>query len=125
MGCKCGILDRCVDEQSAAFDFADGTVQAADVDQSACLFDILAQEVDQIGPATQKSTIGADTRKGVRPVRRSDVGQGGHAAVSASIASMASTIPLCAPQRQRLPLMRSRISARVATGGPAARSWVT
>ena len=41
------------------------------------------------------------------------------------VAVIASTIPLWAPQRQRLPLMRSRSSSRLSAMSEAARSSVT
>ena len=125
MGGKGGVPDRGIDQQSAALAFPDGAAQVADVHQFARLVDILAQQIDEVGPAAQEPCPAPGTRDGIGPIGRANIAEWHHHTASASMSSIASTIPLCAPQRQRLPLMRSRISARVTDGGPAATSRVT
>ena len=96
------------DAQAAAGERLDRVVgEARDVDQPLGRLDAELHQVDEVRAAAEVGrAAGARARGGVR-VGRALVGEGLHGATSAIAATMFGY----APQRQRLPLMRSRISA--------------
>src|SRR5262245_33511951 len=102
--------------------------QSSEVNQVIGLLDVFAHQVNEIRPASQELRV-LELRDGLNG--RSDV-LGAcvrkifHRATSFSNASrIASTMPTYAPQRHRLPLMRSLISASENSMSVAARFSVT
>ena len=96
--------------------------QPGDVNDSLRPLDALTHQVDEVGTAGEelRPRLGSDRLEGGVHVRGADVGEGLHSATS----SIAATMPLYAPHRHRLPLIRSRISAGVNSPPVAARCSV-
>ncbi len=101
------------DPQPAIVGRLDRVRQPGDVDQPRRAFDALAHQVDKVGAAAEQPLAVADCRsERLLDGGSAPVGDGDQATASAATCRMASTMPLCAPQRHRLPLIRSRTSSR-------------
>src|SRR4051794_35305500 len=100
-----------------------------DVDQMRRAFYTHFHQVEKIGSTAQKASIGMPGEGLYRVIDCSgpSIGKRLHAILPSWTARTAATIPTYAPQRHRLPLMRSRISSSVNSGRPmsCAMSGVT
>ncbi len=100
-----GVADRRADQQPAALGLDDLGGQSGHVDQTGRRRDPLAHQIDDVGATAEIGRLGNGPQaQGLRPVGGAGIVEGGHAATVARIASM---IPLCAPHRHKLPLIRS------------------
>ena len=115
------VADRRADAESAVSGFLDLVVrQAADVDEMIGFGHAQAHQVHQVRPAAEIGGTGPELPHGIPGVDGPLVPERPHGPATALIAR---TMFTYAPQRHRLPLIRSRISPGV-SGGSAVRSSV-
>jgi hypothetical protein len=113
------VADGGADAQPAAGQLLDVVVrQSGDVDEDVRALDAELHEVDEVRPAAEVAGARSgrvEERERAGGVPGALVGERLHPAAS----EMAGTMFVYAPQRHRLPLMRSRISASSSAGSPA------
>ena len=122
MGGEPAVADHRTDPESAAGQVLDlRQRQGCDVDHGVRRLDALPHQVDQVRPTAEIRRVRPGGERVDRGpyVQRPQVGERLHPATSA----MESTIPLYAPHRHRLPLMRSLIS--LPDGDPLATAGVS
>src|SRR6202789_3807503 len=109
------VAHRSADQNTTAIRLFNRGRQSAHIDERIRPRDRLAHEIDQIRAAAQISRRTARSEpQRIGGIDGAHIAEGSHAAVSAAMVSLiASIIPLYAPQRHKLPLIRSCSSSRV------------
>src|ERR1700747_1003881 len=87
------------------------------VDEGGGVLDVVSHQIDEVGAAAEEfCTAGGDGVDSFVGCGGALVGEGVHAETPFAAARTAATMLGYAPQRQRLPLIRSRISLSVSSG---------